>query len=65
MVVDAEERLRFREVERLRAEGDQVVFRGELSPGDRACVSPLQTAVDGMKVSVLDPASNRPLTPQL
>jgi len=53
MVVDSSERLFFRKVERLRIDGDQVVFRGELAPGDRACLTLLAVATDGMAVRVI------------
>jgi RND family efflux transporter MFP subunit len=58
LVVDAEDRLRYREVDPLRLYQDQVLIRGGLVPGERVCVSPLQTAIDGMPVKpVLDTAA--------
>ncbi|MFQ5416635.1 MAG: efflux RND transporter periplasmic adaptor subunit [Myxococcota bacterium] len=54
LVVDAEERLRFREVDVLRAEGLRVIVRAGLSPGERVCVSPLETPVDGMRVRIAE-----------
>lgn len=53
MVVDAANRLRFRDVEVLRREAGYVVFRDGIQPGDRVCVSPLDVATDGMQVRVL------------
>jgi RND family efflux transporter MFP subunit len=50
LIVDAEDRLRYREIEPLRLHQDQVLVRAGLLPGERVCVSPLQTAVDGMPV---------------
>jgi RND family efflux transporter MFP subunit len=50
LVVDAEDRLRYREIEALRLYQDQVLIRGGLIPGERVCISPLQTAIDGMPV---------------
>lgn len=50
LVVDAENRLRFRAVEPLRLYQDEVLIRGGLAAGERVCVSPLQTVVDGMSV---------------
>lgn len=50
LIVDAEDRLRYREIEPLRLHQDQVLVRAGLAPGERVCVSPLQTAVDGMPV---------------
>jgi len=49
-VVDAGDRLRFKAVEVLRAERENVVIGGGLLPGDRVCVSPMAAAVDGMAV---------------
>jgi membrane fusion protein, multidrug efflux system len=54
MVVDRENRLRFRPVHILRLEGEHVVFGEGLEVGDRICVSPLEIAVDGMKVRVAE-----------
>ena len=53
LVVDADSRLRFREVEVLRVERDEVVIGAGLSAGERVCVSPLPAAVDGMSVRVV------------
>ena len=53
LVVDAESRLRFREVDVLRRTRDRVLIRGGLEPGEQVCVSPLDTAVDGMEVRTL------------
>jgi len=50
LVVDAEDRLRYREIDPLRLYQDQVLIRGGLAPGERVCISPLQTAIDGMPV---------------
>jgi RND family efflux transporter MFP subunit len=52
MVVDAEDRLRLRPVEVVRAERERVILRGGVEPGDRVCVSPLDAPVDGMSVRV-------------
>lgn len=52
LVVDAESRLHFRSVDVLRVERDEVVIGGGLEPGERVCVSPLPTAVEGMLVRV-------------
>jgi hypothetical protein len=50
LVVDAEDRLRTREVEVLRIEREEVLIRGALLPGERICVSPVQVVVEGMAV---------------
>jgi RND family efflux transporter MFP subunit len=49
-VVDGEGRLRARAVELLQARRDQVVVAGGLQAGERVVVSPLETAVEGMRV---------------
>ena len=49
-VVDSEDRLRFRRVEVLRAEREEVIIGGGLASGDRVCVSPMLAAVNGMLV---------------
>jgi hypothetical protein len=53
MVVDSESRLWLREVDVLRVDGEDVLIRTRLAPGERVCVSPLQAVVDGMSVRVL------------
>lgn len=52
LVADADDRLRFREVEVLRAAGDTVIVSSGLENGDRVCVSPIDAVVDGMRVRV-------------
>lgn len=54
LVVDDEDRLRFRYVKVLRIEHDEVVIRSGLENGERVCVSPLQTVVDGMRVQAIE-----------
>lgn len=51
LVVDAENRLRFRDVSILRLHEDDVLVRDGLEPGERVCISPLATVVDGMAVA--------------
>ena len=51
IVVDDEERLRFRPVKILRATSEHAIVQSGLSDGERVCISPLQTAVDGMPVN--------------
>jgi RND family efflux transporter MFP subunit len=53
MVVDDDDRIRFRTVEVLRAQRGQVVLGGGLAAGERVAISPLATAVEGMKVRVV------------
>ena len=51
LVVDADNRLNFREVSVLRLEHDDMLINGGLEDGELVCISPLQTVVDGMRVS--------------
>ena len=53
LVVDAEERLRFRTVRLLRIYEDDAYINAGLVAGDRVCISPLQTVVDGMRVETV------------
>ena len=50
-VVDRRGRLRFREVEPLRAERDVVLIKEGLEEGELICLSPLEAAVNGMTVT--------------
>ena len=54
LVVDAEDRIRFRTVEILRSDADSAVVRSGLADGERLCLSPLDAAVEGMHVRILD-----------
>ena len=58
-VVDPDDRLRFRDVTVLRAERDRVLIADGLAAGDRVCVSPLETATDGMLVRVAGAAAQQ------
>jgi RND family efflux transporter MFP subunit len=60
LVVDPDERLRFRQVEVLRAERDRVVILSGLESGERVCVTALDAVVDGMRVRT---RSGRPAVP--
>jgi RND family efflux transporter MFP subunit len=51
-VIDAEGRLRSRDVDVLRIVGDEVVVRSGLDAGERVCISALQSAIDGMRVRI-------------
>jgi len=51
LIVDNEDKLRFRSIEQLRLYQDNVLVKGGLKAGDRVCLSPLQTAIDGMTVN--------------
>ncbi len=50
LVVDGDNNLRYREIETLRLYKDEVLIQAGLAAGERVCISPLQTAIDGMPV---------------
>lgn len=50
LVVDAENKMYFREIEIFRLEEDRVLISGGLLPGEFICTSPIQAVVDGMSV---------------
>jgi multidrug efflux pump subunit AcrA (membrane-fusion protein) len=50
LVVDAEDRLRFRRVSLLRLEHDDILVSEGIEDGELVCISPMQTVVDGMRV---------------
>ncbi len=54
LVVDEDNRLRFRDVGLLRMEHDEVLISSGLEAGERVCISPLQVVVEGMKVQPVD-----------
>lgn len=54
LVVDANDQLRFREVEVLRLANDKVYIGNGLTQGERVCISPLQSTTDGMQVRVAE-----------
>lgn len=55
LVIDAEERLRFRDVELIRLERENAVLDAKsLRPGERVCVSPIVAPVDGMLVRAVE-----------
>jgi RND family efflux transporter MFP subunit len=53
LIVDDENRLRFREVNLLRVYGDEAFIDSGLSEGELVSISPLQAVVDGMRVEPL------------
>ncbi len=53
LVVDNEDRLRFRTVEVLRTDAGSVIISSGLHPEERVCISSIETVVDGMKVRVV------------
>ena len=54
LVVDTENRLRFRSAEVVRMGREEVVLRSGLTAGDRVVVSAVPSAVEGMLVRPLD-----------
>ncbi|MGE0621157.1 MAG: efflux RND transporter periplasmic adaptor subunit [Pseudomonadales bacterium] len=63
LVVDADNRLHFREIDPLRLYRDEVLIQSGLAPGERVCISPLQTAIDGMAVKPISEDAPVPVTP--
>jgi RND family efflux transporter MFP subunit len=53
LVVDEDNRLRFRQVTILRLEHDEVLVSAGLENGELVCISPMQTVVDGMQVEAV------------
>ena len=51
LVVDKENRLRFRKIDTLRLYQDDLLIKAGLEAGERVCVSPIQTVIEGMKVN--------------
>jgi RND family efflux transporter MFP subunit len=60
LVVDKENRLRFRDVDVLRETRDDVVLRSGLQDGELVCVSPLAAVTDGMEVRLLKDEEKAP-----
>jgi multidrug efflux pump subunit AcrA (membrane-fusion protein) len=52
LLVDTEDRLRFREIDILRKTQHSVIVRGGLTAGERVGVSPIAAVTDGMRVRV-------------
>ncbi len=50
LVVDAENKMYYREVEIFRFEEERVLISGGLAPGEIVCISPIQAVVNGMSV---------------
>jgi multidrug efflux pump subunit AcrA (membrane-fusion protein) len=58
LVVDSESRLRYRNIELLRFEDDNVIIQGGLKAGELVNLSPIQTVIDGMRVKPLDQSND-------
>ncbi len=59
-VVDAEDRLRFRDVDVLHTDRDTVTIAKGLAAGERVCLNRVEAASDGMRVTVVDRAPGEP-----
>ena len=60
LIIDVDNRLRFRDVSVLRLENDFVLIDDGLESGEVVNLSPIQTVVDGMRVSLtLEPTADR------
>ncbi|MCZ6620114.1 MAG: efflux RND transporter periplasmic adaptor subunit [Gammaproteobacteria bacterium] len=53
LIVDNENKLHYRDIEPLRFYHDDVLIQSGLEKGERVCISPLQTAIEGMPVEPL------------
>jgi len=51
-IVDEESRLRYRDVEVLHVDREEAVITSGIEEGERVCLSPMETPVDGMKVRI-------------
>ena len=58
LVVDEDNRLHFRDIEPLRLYQDDVLIEAGLQAGERVCVSPMQTPIDGMLVNPVGDAAS-------
>ncbi|MBH79847.1 MAG: hypothetical protein CMQ49_04970 [Gammaproteobacteria bacterium] len=66
LVVDDDNKLRYRDIEPLRLYRDEVLIKSGLRAGERVCLSPLQTAIDGMPVNpVLDSSQGATTDPDI
>jgi RND family efflux transporter MFP subunit len=54
LIIDKEKRLHFRRVDVLRADFETVIISSGLREGERVCLSPLETVVEGMRVRVVE-----------
>ncbi len=63
LIVDAENRLRYRPVDVLRIHREDVLIRSGLEAGERVCISQLQTVIEGMEVQpiLVDPTPEQDL----
>ncbi len=57
LVIDEDDRLRFRRVNLLRLEAENALVRSGLAGGERVCISTLDVVVEGMQVRILSEKS--------
>lgn len=53
LIVDVDNKLHYRDIDTLRLYRDDVLIQGGLEAGELVCISPLQTAIEGMPVQPL------------
>jgi multidrug efflux pump subunit AcrA (membrane-fusion protein) len=53
-VVDSEQRIQFRHIEVMRTERENIIVTAGLESGERVCITPLQAAINGMRVRVYE-----------
>jgi RND family efflux transporter MFP subunit len=58
LIVDNSERLRLRQVKVLQTDFDSVYVVDGIDPGDRVCISPVETFIDGLLVEVVTDISS-------
>ena len=61
LIIDADDKVRFRTVQPLRLYKDNVLIDAGLAQGERVCVSTIQTAIDGMAVNPISMPSGTDL----
>lgn len=59
-IVDSEGHIQFRDVEVLRTERENVIVGTGLETGERICITPLEAAINGMRVRVYEPKGPTP-----
>lgn len=58
LIVDADNRMHYRDIVPLRFYQDEVMISAGLAAGERVCVSPIQTVVEGMTVAPVNDAAS-------
>jgi RND family efflux transporter MFP subunit len=59
LIIDEDTRLRFRSVDKLRTQGEEIVIRSGLAEGERVCISPLDAVVEGMKIRIVSETAHQ------